>query len=602
MRPLFSRIILFVFAGVILSPPVFADIGKVIALAPGASVLRNGNTEPLTMHAALQVSDTVQTDATGRVRILFNDDSSITVGPNTSMDMNDYVDTGAKPAFNVHVNKGVIRAITGKITSQNPNGFKMTAPGVTAGIRGTIISVRVQSDDKVVVYVENTMREVVVNDINVPGNFKIELPGEVVSPMEPEDRRQLGQDMAFYGGAGSAAASPAPDGDGGETSYETANNDNDDGGEAGYENANNDGGEAGYDGGNADGGGLSAEMETFLAGSAAPAENVPNLVAQVLADEVEKEHGQKTDPDPGPDPDPVPPLIPVIPPEPVPPPLPFVGQVAGTLNNINLTGAAERGTGFFSFDVDLNSGEVSNAVMAGYHPSVGPSSDGSGTTGRPAWYDLSGGSGTVSGSSIQIFNFTGPASHSGQVTLTGGDASMDGTFDTARLITDGNYEVYFPGGYFDLGAFQTFPEHVIPTTAATLTGVLSGTGGPAEFFTGAFEIGVDLTTGGITGATISGIGEIGSNNLTLTAGGGTGFADARGFSLTGMTGAFEGTRAGNLHADSYISGGPGGVPGGPVDISSTGKPVNGNYGFFLDNGSAIGEAISTGAFHGRRTR
>jgi hypothetical protein len=62
------------------------------------------------------------------------------------------------------------------------------------------------------VYVENTVRAVYVNNINVPGGQKITIPSDPVrpEPIQPQDRRNLGRDLAFRGGTGVAAAAPEP--------------------------------------------------------------------------------------------------------------------------------------------------------------------------------------------------------------------------------------------------------------------------------------------------------------------------------------------------------------------------------------------------------
>ena len=197
-------------------PPAAAaatDIGKVIAFTPGASVLREGKTEAVALHAGIMVSDTIQTDGTGRVKILFNDDSSISIGPNTTMDMNEYADEGSNPTFGVYVVQGVIRTITGRIVDQNPDGFKITTPEVTVGIRGTIVSL-LTGNGVSTVYVENTLRQVYVNNIRVPSGHKITIPGDTImpEPILPQDRRKLGMLLALLGGNGVVAAAPEPSG------------------------------------------------------------------------------------------------------------------------------------------------------------------------------------------------------------------------------------------------------------------------------------------------------------------------------------------------------------------------------------------------------
>jgi hypothetical protein len=189
------------------------EIGKVISFAPGATLLRDGKNEGLDMHAGIRVSDTVQTDAGGRVKILFNDDSSLSLGPNTVMEMSEYADAGAKSAFNVNVPQGMVRAITGKIVEQNPNGFKMSSPEATVGIRGTIVTMHTErrQDGKrhTRVYVENTLRSVHVNGRNVPSGDKVTIDSDGNSQqgrITREDRQHISR------GLGQRSAAAAPEG------------------------------------------------------------------------------------------------------------------------------------------------------------------------------------------------------------------------------------------------------------------------------------------------------------------------------------------------------------------------------------------------------
>ena len=209
--------------------PAFAapEAGKVVALTPGAFVERAGQRLPLEMKSAVEAGDTLTTDATGRVRVLFSDDSSMSIGPNTTLNLREFTLGGSKPAVKAHLAKGLLRSITGKIVEQNPEGFALTSPEATVGIRGTIITMR--SDKGVTtVFVENTTRKVFVNGVNVPSGKKITVPGVSTAPedIRPEDRREIGRDLAFRGGIGVAAAAPEPGSSGGQkpTDYLLADN------------------------------------------------------------------------------------------------------------------------------------------------------------------------------------------------------------------------------------------------------------------------------------------------------------------------------------------------------------------------------------------
>ena len=187
------------------------EAGKVVSLTPGVFVERGGKRLPLEMKSPVEAGDTLTSDATGRARILFSDDSSMSIGPNTALALQEFTPGGSKPAVKAHLAKGLLRSITGRIVEQNPEGFSLTSPEATVGIRGTIITMRA-GKGVTTVYVENTTRKVFVNGVNVPSGKKITVPGDPVrpEPILPQDRRDLGRDLAFLGGAGTAAAAPEP--------------------------------------------------------------------------------------------------------------------------------------------------------------------------------------------------------------------------------------------------------------------------------------------------------------------------------------------------------------------------------------------------------
>jgi hypothetical protein len=195
------------------------EAGRVITLTPGVTVQRGGQTLPLKVRDIVEPGDTLRTDATGRVRVLFSDDGSIALGSNTDFTLEAYVAEGSKASFTGRMAKGLLRSITGKIVEQNPSGFALSTPEATVGIRGSIVSMR-SGNGSTSVYVENTLRQVYVNGTNVPQLNKITItPGQPprIAPIAPQDRREIGRGLAFLGGNGSAAAAPEPGNDAGTT-------------------------------------------------------------------------------------------------------------------------------------------------------------------------------------------------------------------------------------------------------------------------------------------------------------------------------------------------------------------------------------------------
>ena len=130
------------------------DVGTVISARPGVFALRGGKVVPLAVKDRVMDTDVLYTNATGRVQVILDDDSTISLASDTRLELLKVVSTG-KPEFKANVSTGLARFITGKIVEQNPEGFSVSTPKGTVGIRGTIFSVRAD-DGTVTIYVTTT--------------------------------------------------------------------------------------------------------------------------------------------------------------------------------------------------------------------------------------------------------------------------------------------------------------------------------------------------------------------------------------------------------------------------------------------------------------
>ena len=300
------------------------EAGHVVSLTPGAFVERGGKSLPLELKSAVETGDTITTNATGRVRIIFSDNSSMSLGSSTRLTLRDYTPDGNKPVFGAHLGGGLARAITGKIVEQNPAGFVLTTPEATIGIRGTIITVR-SGNGVTTAFVENTLRKVFVNNVDVPGGHMLTVPGDSQrpEPIRPEDRRKLGEDLAFNGGMGVVAAAPEP---GQQQSEESTTR-------------------------------LVSDASLPSLGSSLS--DIP-LATQNAGDTLLSGTGGGA-----------------------------MGVISGTLG----TTAFDLG-GSFSFNIDVQTGAISNATMG--------ASDTGGT-----YFSLSGGTGSLSGGTLSVTSFSG---------------------------------------------------------------------------------------------------------------------------------------------------------------------------------------------------
>lgn len=119
---------------------LFANIGKITAVKGTVIVERGVEKLKGKSGLILKVNDVIITKKRSRAIILFNDNTSITVGKNSKLSVNDFVLDVKKPKkskANFGFGKGIFRTITGKIGKLNPDGFKLKTKSASIGIRGS---------------------------------------------------------------------------------------------------------------------------------------------------------------------------------------------------------------------------------------------------------------------------------------------------------------------------------------------------------------------------------------------------------------------------------------------------------------------------------
>lgn len=99
------------------------------------------------------LGDEVTTDEKGQLQILLLDETIFTVGPNSSLTIDEFVYDPASQSGKVHatVSKGVFRFVTGKIGQKRPQDVQVDLPAGTIGIRGTMVAGQVQGKRSLVI-------------------------------------------------------------------------------------------------------------------------------------------------------------------------------------------------------------------------------------------------------------------------------------------------------------------------------------------------------------------------------------------------------------------------------------------------------------------
>lgn len=119
------------------------DVGKVAAVRGKATIERGGSTIPASVNTTIQASDIVKTSADCRVKLVFIDDSVLTVGENSRLLVKEFLyskEKGGKSIFNLL--DGKMHSVVGKTK------FEVQTPTAVAAARGTVIYFEVGNVDE----------------------------------------------------------------------------------------------------------------------------------------------------------------------------------------------------------------------------------------------------------------------------------------------------------------------------------------------------------------------------------------------------------------------------------------------------------------------
>ena len=123
-----------------------ADIGQVKVAKGQVAVEREGRSFPATPGTRVQTSDTIRTGADGSAGITMEDDSLLSIGPNSVLLLDRYAfdATTRQGQFDASLQKGSLAVISGRIAKQSPDAMKVRTPTSVLGVRGTEFVVSVE--------------------------------------------------------------------------------------------------------------------------------------------------------------------------------------------------------------------------------------------------------------------------------------------------------------------------------------------------------------------------------------------------------------------------------------------------------------------------
>lgn len=115
------------------------DAGTVKVSKGDAALIRAGQKVAAKVGMNVLVSDRVVTGADGAIGITLRDNTLLSAGPNSVLEINKFTfdSTTHVGAIDASVRRGTLSVISGKIAKASPDSVKFSAPGMTLAVRGT---------------------------------------------------------------------------------------------------------------------------------------------------------------------------------------------------------------------------------------------------------------------------------------------------------------------------------------------------------------------------------------------------------------------------------------------------------------------------------
>jgi len=116
-----------------------AEIGQIKTSKGQVTIERDGRSQPGMVGLRLQTADVIKTGADGSAGITMDDESLLSVGPNSVLSLDRFVFDSKTNAgrFDAALNRGTLAVISGKIAKQAPDAMTVRTPTAVLGVRGT---------------------------------------------------------------------------------------------------------------------------------------------------------------------------------------------------------------------------------------------------------------------------------------------------------------------------------------------------------------------------------------------------------------------------------------------------------------------------------
>lgn len=115
------------------------EAGTIKTTKGSATVERSGQKLPASVGMRVLVSDRVMTGADGTIGITLRDNTLLSAGPNSALDINKFSFDASTHVgeIDASIKRGTLSVISGKIAKASPERVTFSAPGMALAVRGT---------------------------------------------------------------------------------------------------------------------------------------------------------------------------------------------------------------------------------------------------------------------------------------------------------------------------------------------------------------------------------------------------------------------------------------------------------------------------------
>ncbi len=127
---------------------VFPAVATVQKVSGTATVVRQGQTIPAAVGLEIWENDTLRTGPDASIGLVFNDDTLLSVGPESVLVIDEFVFAPREGKFSIvfRMLKGTAAYLSGLISKLAPESAHFKTPTASIGIRGTKFLVKVEGE------------------------------------------------------------------------------------------------------------------------------------------------------------------------------------------------------------------------------------------------------------------------------------------------------------------------------------------------------------------------------------------------------------------------------------------------------------------------